>query len=79
MNKKYNEALCIRNTATWANVKPEHKFDSSKFKKDVVAKNLHFLSPKIDAMIKKIEELDNIDMANDIFNFAKLNFKIKDK
>ena len=65
MNKKSNEALCIRNTATWANVKPEHKFDSSKFKKEVVAENLHFLSPKIDAMIKKIGELDETDMAND--------------
>jgi superfamily II DNA or RNA helicase len=65
MNKKINEALCIRNTGTWANVKPEHKFDSSKFKKDVIANNLHFLSPKIDAMIKKIGELDEIDMKND--------------
>jgi hypothetical protein len=65
MNKKLNEALCIRNTGTWANVKPEHKFDSSKFKKDVIANNLHFLSPKIDAMIKKIGELDELDMKND--------------
>jgi superfamily II DNA or RNA helicase len=65
MNKNSNEALCIRNTATWANLKPEHKFDSLKFKKDVVANNLHFLSPKIDAMIKKIGELDEIDMTND--------------
>ena len=65
MNKKSNEALCVRNTATWANVKPEHKFDSPKFKKEVIATNLHFLSPKIDALIKKIGELDNIDMTND--------------
>ena len=65
MNKKSNEALCIRNTGTWANVKPEHKFDSAKFKKEVVLKDLHILSPKIDEMIKKINKLDEQDMAND--------------
>jgi hypothetical protein len=65
MNKKSNEALCIRNTGTWANVKPEHKFDSAKFKKEVVLKDLQLLSPKIDEMIKRINKLDEQDMAND--------------
>ena len=65
MNKKSNEALCIRNTGTWANVKPEHKFDSAKFKKEVVLKDLHLLSPKIDEMIKRISKLDEQDMEND--------------
>jgi len=65
MNKKANEALCIRNTGTWANVKPEHKFDSAKFKKDVVLKDLPDLSPKIYNMIQRINELDAKDMAND--------------
>ncbi len=65
MNKKSNEALCIRNTGTWANVKPEHKFDSAKFKKEVVLKDLPLLSPKIDEMIKRINMLDEQDMAND--------------
>jgi len=62
MNKKSNEALCIRNTGTWANVKPEHKFDSAKFKKEVVLKDLHLLSPKIEEMIKRINKLDEEDM-----------------
>ncbi len=65
MNKKSNEALCIRNTGTWANVKPEHKFDSAKFKKEVVLKDLPLLSPKIEEMIKRINMLDEQDMAND--------------
>jgi hypothetical protein len=65
MNKKSNEALCIRNTGTWANVKPEHKFDSAKFKKEVVLKDLQLLSPKIDEMIKRINKLDEQDMEND--------------
>ena len=65
MNKKANEALCIRNTGTWANVKPEHKFDSAKFKPDIVLKDLPDLSPKIYNMIQRINELDAKDMAND--------------
>ena len=65
MSKKLNEALCIRNTGTWAKVKPEHKFDSLKFDKDIVRRDLHLLSPKIDEMIKKINLLDEQDMIND--------------
>jgi hypothetical protein len=65
MNKKANEALCIRNTGTWANVKPEHKFDSAKFKKEVVLNDLPLLSPKIYNMIQRINDLDAKDMAND--------------
>ena len=30
------KALCIRNTSTWAHVKPEYKFDSGKFNKESV-------------------------------------------
>lgn len=65
MSNKFNEALCIRNTGTWARIKPEHKFDSSKFNKDTVLNDIPILSPKIDEMIKKINELDAQDMANE--------------
>jgi hypothetical protein len=65
MSRKFNEALCIRNTGTWANVKPAHKFDSHMFDKDIVKRDLHLLSPKIDEMIKKINLLDEQDMIND--------------
>ena len=65
MSNKFNEALCIRNTGTWAKIKPEHKFDSSKFSKDTVLNDIPILSPKIDEMIKKINELDAQDIANE--------------
>jgi hypothetical protein len=65
MNKKSNEAICIRNTGTWANLKPEHKFDSGKFNKQTVLNELPMLSPKIYNMIKKINDLDEQDMAAD--------------
>jgi type I site-specific restriction endonuclease len=65
MSKKFNDALCIRNTGTWAKIKPEHKFDSLKFNKETVLNDILTLSPKMDEMIKKINELDAQDMAND--------------
>jgi hypothetical protein len=65
MSKIPKEALCIRNTSSWAHVKPEYKFDSAKFKKEAVLNDLPLMSPKIDAMIKKINELDQADMASD--------------
>jgi superfamily II DNA or RNA helicase len=65
MSKKFNDALCIRNTGTWAKIKPEHKFDSLKFNKETILNDIPTLSPKMDEMIKKINELDAQDMAND--------------
>jgi hypothetical protein len=64
-NKISKDALCIRNTSSWAHVKPEHKFDSSKFNPDVVNADLINMSPKIDALIKKIYSLDENDMKTD--------------
>ena len=65
MSKISKEATCIRNTSTWANIKPAHKFDSAKFNKQLVINDLPLMSPKIHAMIKKIKELDALDMNND--------------
>ena len=59
------KALCIRNTSTWAHVKPEYKFDSNKFNKENVLKDIAFMSPKINYMLNKIKELDEKDMAAD--------------
>ena len=65
MDKLSKEAQCIRNTATWAHVKPTHKFDSSKFNKNEVLNDLPIMSPKIHAMLNKIKELDAEDMNKD--------------
>lgn len=65
MSKISKEALCIRNTSSWANVKPEYKFDSSKFNKQAVLNDLPLMSPKIHIMIEKINELDDADMKAD--------------
>jgi hypothetical protein len=58
-------ALCIRNTSSWAHVKAEFKFDSPRFNKTSVIKNLPLMSPKIHALIEKIKILDEEDMKRD--------------
>jgi len=65
MSKIPKEAICIRNTSTWAHVKPNHKFDSAKFNREGVLQDLPLMSPKIHAMLNKIKELDAQDMSND--------------
>jgi len=65
MSKIPKEATCIRNTSTWAHVKPNHKFDSAKFNREDVLQDLPLMSPKIHAMLNKIKELDAEDMSND--------------
>lgn len=65
MSKIPKEATCIRNTSTWAHVKPNHKFDSAKFNINDVLQDLPLMSPKIHAMLNKIKELDAEDMSND--------------
>jgi len=63
MKKSENkEATCIRNTSTWGNLKAEYKFDSPSFNPSQVLKRLPVLSPKMNALIKKIDELDKKDL-----------------
>ena len=65
MSKIPKEAICIRNSSTWAHVKPNHKFDSAKFNKEEVSNDLPVMSPKIHALLNKIKELDATDMSNE--------------
>ena len=65
MSKIPKEAICIRNSSTWAHVKPNHKFDSAKFNKEEVLNDLPVMSPKIHALLNKIKELDASDMSNE--------------
>lgn len=61
MDKIPKEAICIRNSSSWAHVKPEHKFDSPKFNRDMVLADLPEMSPKMDALLNKIRQLDDED------------------
>lgn len=61
-NIKMKKSLCIRNTSSWSDLKPIHKFDSGKFDKKVILSNLYYLSPKMQSLIHKIQELDKKDL-----------------
>ena len=63
MKKNENKnAICIRNNSSWGNVKAEYKFDSPSFNPTKVLNRLPILSPKMNELIKKIEELDKKDL-----------------
>lgn len=59
------DGQCVRKKSNWVVVKDEHKFDHPKFNpsemKDAIPSN----SPKLEALLKKIAELDKKDMETD--------------
>ena len=65
MKKQSKESTCIRNTSTWGDLKAEYKFDSSSFNPSKLISRISVLSPKMYEMMKKIEELDKMDMEKD--------------
>ena len=58
MNKIPKNATCIRNTSSWGDLKAEYKFDSPSFNKNNILTKLPILSPKMNVLLKKIQELD---------------------
>jgi len=53
---------CIRNRSNWANLKEHHKFDKPAFSPETFEKDIETNSPKLAALLDKIEELDKHDM-----------------
>jgi len=65
MSKTDKTAKCIREVENWSNYENKHKLDSSEFNQVNIKKNLHILSPKINNLINKINELDTNDLRKD--------------
>jgi len=53
---------CLRKVSNWSKVKKEHKFESNAYDRDIVLEHMPVASPKMEAMLRKIEELDKKDM-----------------
>ena len=53
---------CIREKSNWSTSKMEYKFDKKKFDKEMFLKDYKKLSPKLNQLLKKINELDEADM-----------------
>jgi len=56
-----NEVACIRQVANWSKLLPQHKFDKPTFNAIEIKEQLSILSPKLDQMLKKIQEFDTAD------------------
>jgi hypothetical protein len=63
------DAECIRKVGTFTHIKPEFKMDKRTFKPETLKDELPVVSPKLVALIEKIEELDREDMAKDKLNY----------
>ena len=59
---KEKVAQCIKEKANWGVLKPEHRFDHRSFSVSQTKEDLPNASPKLDALIQKIRELDEKDL-----------------
>ena len=58
-NKVYK---CMRQTANWSKILPEHKIDNKKFNKNLVKETIHNASPKLEQLFDIINQVDEQDM-----------------
>jgi hypothetical protein len=55
------DPTCIRQKSNWSKIKKEHKLDNGFFDSDVFLNDVKNSSPKLDALLKKIDSLDKKD------------------
>lgn len=56
------EAECVRRVGNWSKIEPKHRFDKKTFNKRVMGNDMDIASPKMDALFRKIQELDKKDI-----------------
>lgn len=54
---------CIRKSTNWTHLQPYHKFDKPYFNLKKFSDDISISSPKLEILLNKINELDNIDMS----------------
>jgi hypothetical protein len=59
------EPTCIRQKSNWSKAGDDFKFESASFNPDKLLAEIETRSPKLDALLAKIEALDKSDMARD--------------
>lgn len=58
--QEYSDS-CLRKVANWSFINKEHKFEKSSFDPDQVRRDLEKYSPKLNTLLKTIQELDDND------------------
>jgi hypothetical protein len=61
---KYDPA-CLRKKSNWSKTKNEYKFDNSEFDAEQMKTDIHSHSPKLESLLKRIEDIDKRDMERD--------------
>uniref|UniRef100_A0A6C0JXM4 Helicase ATP-binding domain-containing protein n=1 Tax=viral metagenome TaxID=1070528 RepID=A0A6C0JXM4_9ZZZZ len=61
---KYDPA-CLRKKSNWSKTKEEYKFDHPAFDTKQLKKDIHSHSPKLESLLKRIEDIDKRDMEKD--------------
>ena len=56
---------CVRKKSNWSVSSDKYKFDSDSFQPEELLADIHDHSPKLDAMLKNIQKVDNEDMERD--------------
>lgn len=68
------DASCIRKKTNWTKAAPQYKFDDAAFDPKAFAKDQKRRSPKVDALLQKIESLDKEDKNKHGHNFKHFIF-----
>ena len=63
-SKKVN-AECIRKTSNWSTIKQYHRFENEKFDKVKLLEDLEKCSPKLQALLENIKQIDERDLKKD--------------
>jgi len=61
---KYDPA-CLRKKSNWSKTKNEYKFDNPEFDAKQLKTDIHSHSPKLESLLKRIEDIDKRDMERD--------------
>ena len=61
---KYDPA-CLRKKSNWSKTKNEYKFDNEEFDTKKLRTDIHSHSPKLESLLKRIEDIDKRDMEKD--------------
>ena len=61
---KYDPA-CLRKKSNWSKTKNEYKFDNADFDAKQLKTDIHSHSPKLESLLKRIEDIDKRDMERD--------------
>jgi hypothetical protein len=59
------DPVCLRKKSNWSKTKPEYKFDDVAFDPELMNKDIHTHSSKLETLLKRIADLDKRDMEKD--------------